>query len=102
MTLYIQATNKTVNIAVIHYDNLDMKLSFFYQLLALRGVDVLLVKYMYENKFHELTQIEPGSTQEMIAMETMLCFCLFSCYSHQSISDYSWEVYIAHSGVFAG
>ena len=27
---------------------------------------------------------------------------LFSCYSHQSISDYSWEVYIVHSGVFAG
>ena len=30
-----------------------------------------------------------------------VCF-LFSCYSHQSISDYSWEVYIVHSGVFAG
>ena len=29
-------------------------------------------------------------------------FVLFSCYSHQSISDYSWEVYIVHSGVFAG
>ena len=27
---------------------------------------------------------------------------LFSCYSHQSISDYSWEVYIVQSGVFAG
>ena len=32
----------------------------------------------------------------------VLFFCLFSCYSHQSISDYSWEVYIVHSGVFAG
>ena len=30
------------------------------------------------------------------------CFVLFSCYSQQSISDYSWEVYIVHSGVFAG
>ena len=29
-------------------------------------------------------------------------FVLFSYYSHQSISDYSWEVYIVHSGVFAG
>ena len=32
------------------------------------------------------------------------CLCnnhfFFSCYSHQSISDYSWEVYIVHSGVF--
>ena len=28
------------------------------------------------------------------------CFCFR--YSHQSISDYSWEVYIVHSGVFAG
>ena len=33
----------------------------------------------------------------------VLCFVvLFSCYSHQLISDYSWEVYIVHSGVFAG
>ena len=31
-----------------------------------------------------------------------ILFCLFSSYSHQSISDYSWEVYIVHSGVFAG
>ena len=31
-----------------------------------------------------------------------LVLFLFSCYSHQSISDYSWEVYIVHSGVFAG
>ena len=31
----------------------------------------------------------------------LFCFVLFSCYSHQSISDYSWEVYIVHSGVFA-
>ena len=31
------------------------------------------------------------------------CFCLLVInYSHQSISDYSWEVYIVHSGVFAG
>ena len=35
--------------------------------------------------------------------DLVTCFCfLFSCYSHQSISDYSWEVYIVHSGVFAG
>ena len=27
---------------------------------------------------------------------------VFSCYSHQSISDYSWEVYIVHYGLFAG
>ena len=27
-------------------------------------------------------------------------FFFFSCYSHQSISDYSWEVYIVHFGVF--
>ena len=33
---------------------------------------------------------------------TGLVFFLFSCYSHQSISDYSWEVYIIRSGVFAG
>ena len=29
-------------------------------------------------------------------------FVLFSCYSLQSFSDYCWEVYIVHSGVFAG
>ena len=29
-------------------------------------------------------------------------FCLFSCYSYQSISGYSWEVYIVHSRKFAG
>ena len=34
--------------------------------------------------------------------QLFLFFVLFSCYSHQSISDYSWEVYIVHSGVFAG
>ena len=29
-------------------------------------------------------------------------FFFVSCYFHQSISDYSWEVYIVHSGVLAG
>ena len=32
----------------------------------------------------------------------LFVFVLLSCYSHQSISDFSWEVYIVHSGVFAG
>ena len=29
----------------------------------------------------------------------LFCFVLFSCYSNQSMSDYSWEVYIVHSVV---
>ena len=37
-----------------------------------------------------------------ILIEYLPAIFWFSCYSHQSISDYSWEVYIVHSGVFAG
>ena len=32
----------------------------------------------------------------------IIIIIIFFFYSHQSISDYSWEVYIVHSGVFAG
>ena len=37
-----------------------------------------------------------------IASADRFILFLFSCYSHQSISDYFWEVYIVHYGVFAG
>ena len=39
------------------------------------------------------------STKSSTKLLVIYCFVLFSCYSHQSISYYSWEVYIVHSGM---
>ena len=55
----------------------------------------------------EMDNVEEWNKQSQVCIiDKLLTFCtiyvLFSCYSHQSISDYSWEVYIVHSSVFAG
>ena len=63
----------------------------------------VLGKYILDTAFAELealqNPLQKGFTKGTSAT---VVFVLFSCYSHQSISDYSWEVYIVHSGVFAG
>ena len=46
--------------------------------------------------------IENSDVSQIIDNSPALQFVLFSCYSHQSTSDYSSEVYIVHSGGFAG
>ena len=44
-----------------------------------------------------------GPPVEILTSEkSQITFYLFLCYSHQSNSDYSWEVYIVHSCVFSG
>ena len=49
----------------------------------------------FHRKHSKLLNMENSNTPRLYRFS-------FSCYSHQSISDYSWEVYIVHSGVFAG
>ena len=48
------------------------------------------------------TRICSGRERVPSIGDCFVLFVLFSCYFHQSISDYSWEVYIVYSGVFAG
>ena len=65
------------------------------------SADIIEVNFKETNHAGDASTGEDSGEQSDVRL-TIYHLFLFSCYSHQSISDYSWEVYIVHTGVFAG